>query len=407
MPVGALGGASKLLHDFQDIFHDLSATYGEDPTHVQDLKVQQFTHGSETLPGLATTKHIKKGETILLMPEPMMYTYQDELTNVPGFGHLKDDYEKTAFWLAQNKLDLVDHPPSAESMTPHDKMLVNYIAGLPKLKDYKDQGMPLAASYDDLHKLEGLPHLGDLVKFTDKQRESLLDSWADYSKSRGTDAKFGYTDALWALATVRNRGFTFPKINGVYLAPVGDMPNFAGSDSNTIVGVKNDMVELQAANDIKVGGELTLNYSNGHPAPGVDLLAKHGFINEAARENWSAEDCALIQKKLPAGVTKRSKMLEAVGKLVDRNCTVPDKVPSDASTAAQGAAPAEKVAGLVADSAKTDAAANSATKGGKVDIGKDKAPAEQMMNPLLALASPFPRHSTSHRSRGPLYSSFL
>lgn len=376
MPVGILDGASNLLHDLQGVFHDLKDVYGQDHTHIQDLKVQQLTHGSETMPGLVATKQIKKGETVLMMPEPLMYTFQDEHANEPGFEHLKDDYEKTAFFLAQKKVDLVDHPPSAESMTPHDKMLANYIRSLPKLKDYKNQGLPLAASYADLHKMDGLPHLGDLVKFTDKQRESLLDSWADYSQARGSKSKFGYTDALWALAVTRNRGFTFPKMPGVYLAPVGDMPNFVGSKSNAVVGMKNDMVELQAAKDINTGGEVTLSYSNGHAAPAIDLIAKHGFVDDVSKENWSAEDCALIQKKLTPSTTKNSKMLEAVSKLVDRNCGAS----GEAAPVDQGAA---------------DAAI------------KDKAAAQQMMDPWLALASPLSKRPVSHRSRGPLYSSFL
>jgi hypothetical protein len=411
MPVGVLEHASHLLNDFQGIFHDLKEVYGNDATHVQDLKLQQFAHGSVQSPGIAATANIPKGETVVMMPERMVYAMPDNYSDEAAFAHLKDDYEKTAFWLAQKKVDLLDHPPSGE-LNPSDKILLSYIQNLPKLKDFKNQGLPLAASYQDVHKLEGLPHLGDLVKFTDKQRESLLASWADYSQARGTQPKFGYTDALWALAVVRNRGFVFPNIPGVYLTPVGDLPNFA-SKANAVVGVENDLVELQAAKDIKAGEEVTLSFSNGHPAPGIDLLAKHGFVEDAAKDSWSAQDCAVIQKRLTPDVTKDSKMLQAVSKLVDTNCAGAGEAQAAKETAETQAAAAKE-----ADSAQEQAAAKetlpdkkaagvASVDEPKVDdkIGKDsKAASQQMMDPMLAIAA---THCPPRRSRKPLYSSFL
>merc|ERR1712139_592850 len=99
---------------------------------------------------------------------------------------------------------------------------------------------------------------------------------------------------------------------------------------------------------IKPGDQITMSYSNGHPSPGIDVLAKHGFFADAAKDNWSSEDCTQIRKVVTPEVAKSSKMFEAVGKLVDQNCGAPTEE-----------AQPTKIASM-SDSAKAEAASDSA-----------------------------------------------
>merc|ERR1712080_415989 len=168
---------------------------------------------------------------------------------------------------------------------------------------------------------------------------------------------------------------------------------------------------MGATKDIGSGEEVTMSYSNGHPSPGIDLLAKHGFTpaNAATEAQWTAEDCVKIQKVLTPEMTHgKSKMLEAVGRLVDQSCP----------TTAGGATPsaddsqADKIAtASVSDTAKADADAGlKVADSDKADAkiaasAKDEPPAVQMMHPLLALAAPFAQRPC--RPRVPRDSSFL
>jgi hypothetical protein len=422
MPVGVLDGATKLLHDYQDVFVGLKQFYGADASHISELKLQEFSHDGEKLQGLVATKPILKDEPVIVEPEQMMLRMPAGYERTKGFEHLKDPYEKLAFWLAQQKVDLVDHPPADAKLNPVEEMTASYIGSLPKLKDYRNQGIPLVGSYGDLHKMEGLPHLGALVKSIDEQRESLLDSWSDYSHKRGHDlSKFGYTDALWGLTVARNRGFQFSSQGDqVYLTPMTDMPNFAaGTDSNLKVGMMTSdgareagnmdagIISAEAAKDIKAGDEILLDYSNGHPTPGLDLLAKHGFFNAKAAsdvEGWTMEDCEKVRATLTPDVMNntKSKMLEAVGKLVDQSCPAP-------AEEAQGATDSnvDKVAAAsVSDSDKAAAADNTADDKTSI-VNKKEDASVQMIHPLMALASPFGQRSVVGRSRGLRYASFL
>jgi hypothetical protein len=392
MPVFSIDTANTLLTSVHDLFHDLGGLWG-DSTHVQDLKLQEFLHAGSKVQGLAATKAIKTGESVYLEPPHLTVNVPAEDSKLPGFGHLKDEYEKLGFWLAQAKHDLVDHPPADLKLPRSDEIIVQYIRSLPSLTDLKKQGVPLAASYSDLHKLDGLPHLGALSKSVDKQREALLDNWAEYTKARGNLPKIGYADALWGLTIARSQGVTFPHSDSVNLLPVSDMLNYSDEGNVVIEPVElaeklpmktTAMVHLKATKDIASGTEMLLSYGNGQQTQGLDLLAKHGFFESGKlKDTWSTEDCAKINAALPHETLEKSKMLAAVDKLIQQSCPSVEK-----------AVPAK--AGAATDIVKSAA-------GGASDAVKP--PTEQVVNPLFALVSPPGCRSTP--SRDSRYSRFL
>lgn len=409
MPVVSVDTANTLLNSVHDLYHDLAGLWG-DSTHIQDLRLQEFSHVGSKVQGLAATKAIKTGETVFLEPPALDVSVPAEDLKQPGFEHLKDEYEKLGFWLAQAKHDFVDHPPAdlMKKLPRSDEIILKYIRSLPSLTDLKNQGVPLAASYSDLHKLDGLPHLGALAKSVDKQRETLLDDWAEYSKARANLPKFGYADALWGLSVARSMGVTFPHSSNVHLLPISDMLNYS-DDGNAVIGSTElgenlpmstmRMAYVRATKDIAPGTEVLLSYGNGQKTQGLDLLAKHGFLDgAAAKDTWSIEDCAKIKEALPHEPLAKSKMLAAVDKLVQQSCPVEKVVP------AKPVVVSDVTKGAMSDVTKSVVNDTTKSAAGGTSVAA-KTPAEQVVNPLFALVSP--QGCSPRTSRDLRYSRFL
>lgn len=400
MPVASGESANILLNSLQSLIHDLDGVGIKDTAHTQALKLQEFLHDGAKVQGLATTEAIKRGDEVYMEPLETTIAVPNEDMKLPGFTHLKDEYEKLGFWLAQAKHDFVDHAPENQQLPRSDWIVLDYIKSLPSLADLRNQGLPLAASYSDLHKLDDLPHLGALSKSVDKQRETLLDDWAAYTKARSNAnlPKIGYADALWGLSIARSQGVTYPGVSKVQLVPLPSMLN-SSHDGNVVIQAneigKNlplpttQLAYLHAEKDIAPGSEILLINGNGDKTTrGLDLLAKHGFFDTAGvKDAWSIEECKKIQSALPheSLQSSKSKMLGAVDALVQHNC------PS-----VETAAPAK---------------AASMSENAKSDVGVDvtaKAPEVQSVNPLLALLSSQGAGYISRRpSRDSRYAHFL
>eukprot|EP00746_Dinoflagellata_sp_MGD_P078045 gnl/MRDRNA2_/MRDRNA2_312418_c0_seq1.p1 gnl/MRDRNA2_/MRDRNA2_312418_c0~~gnl/MRDRNA2_/MRDRNA2_312418_c0_seq1.p1 ORF type:complete len:253 (-),score=44.31 gnl/MRDRNA2_/MRDRNA2_312418_c0_seq1:9-767(-) len=191
------------------------------------------------------------------------------------------------------------------------------IKALPSLEDYRDMGIPLAASAQDLDRLQMIPRFIGISKWARNVQKMLHFAVDEFNQDRTAPTKITYTDALWGRIVASTR--TFNSLRATSMAPIVDMINHSGDEDNVTIFDDVDIGALSvvAIKDVKAGDELKFNYGPG--APAEDMVRLYGVHEgNGVGEKWPAAECEKLQYEHLG--QNGGAMLRTLGKLVKEHC---------------------------------------------------------------------------------------